>query len=718
MSNSSTSIANALRNNRDALGLALIESLAGWSKYSDELADLSKRSEFAQRETIAFVDYLAAYFSHGDSTYRDLYLGEKLKQCYDQNDSLDEAIARRRQITTSDLHSFIEITGPELDAGASKALADELHSIRELLTHPGEKICHVLLVGDCLFIDLLGFLSVPLMKVGIQLVPTFVTSKLTSQRHRELRQVENKEFDLVFYSPLTYSFHIEFSQLQFLKAASRLPRHARALADSAKTDIKSTLHVLKNLFGCPIFVHNSVNLRRHDGTWREQAKTFLTRPMRAVAGRAINTWLQVYLDGINSNSHRLFLLDETAALKTASEHRLSRYFYNNGLQHPAYFSRALAPIYEDIIVAQTILAKKKVIICDLDNTLWRGTIGDGPVAHFRDRQITLLTLRKKGILLGICSKNDRKNIHWAGGTLSEADFVCEQINWDSKSANIRRIAQTLNLKTKDFIFIDDRPDERALVKASISDITALDAESPSTWSQLALLASILDESEGDRTLAYKQREERERFLKENSHAIDTETIADDSEALAKLRLQLTIRLASRNELKRVSELINRTNQFNMCGTRTSLQEVTGWHESKRHTILVAEACDKFGSMGTISIAIVEETARGVEIIAFVLSCRVFGYGMENALLSYIKQWRPAASIYGHFKETPYNEPCRRTYSNNGFSWEGSEWVLRERATVPEFKWLTVKASRVETPRHIALIADDEPALVQPSANGH
>jgi FkbH-like protein len=690
MSNTSKTIADALRHSRDALGIALTESLTGWDKYSEGLADPSNRREFAQRETVVFVDYLAAYFDHGDPTYRDLYLGEKLKQCYDPHDNLDAAIARRRHITTLDTQLLVEIAGCKLDATASKALADELFSIQDVLTRKGEKSCRVLLVGDCLFLDLIGFLAVPLMKAGIQLIPTFVTSKLIGQQHRELRQVENHGFDLVFYSPLTYEFHVEFSQLQFLKTASRPPNQIKLLVDKAKTDIKSTLQILRGLFDCPVFVHNTANLRRHDGSWREQAKTFLTRPMRAWGRRAINAWLPVYLEGLNSGSHRLSLIDETIVLKTSSERRLSGYFYKNGLQHPAHFSRALAPIYEDVIVAQTTLTKKKVIICDLDNTLWSGTIGEGAVAHLRDRQNTLLTLRKKGILLAICSKNDPKNVHWHDGVLSEDDFVCQQINWDSKSENIRRIAKKLNLKTKDFIFIDDRPDERALAKDSISDITALDAESPSTWSQLSILASLLDESDGDRTLAYKQREEREQFLKQSSYAPDKDGIADDSEALTKLGLQLTIRVANGNELKRVFELINRTNQFNMCGTRTSPKEVTGWHQSERHVILVAEASDKFGSMGTISIAVLEETARGVEIIAFVLSCRVFGYGMETALLEYIKQWRPNATIYGHFKETPYNGPCRRTYPDNGFSWEGSEWVLRERATAARLEWLTVK----------------------------
>jgi FkbH-like protein len=548
----------------------------------------------------------------------------------------------------------------------------------------------VLLVGDCLFVDLLGFLAVPLMKAGIQLIPTFVTSKLISQQQRDIAEQQTKEFDLVFYSPLTYAFNIGFSQFQSPKMTLTTPIAVTTIVDAAKSDIKTTLHSLQRLFHCPIFVHNSANLRRHDGTFRDQLKTLVTRPVRAFARRQINSWLAAYLDGLNANSQRFNLIDEATLLKTGSEHRLSGYFYHNELQHPAQFGRAISPLYEQAIFVQTVLAKKKVIICDLDNTLWNGVIGDGAVSHWTERQSTLLKLRKKGLLLAICSKNDAKNVHWRGGTLSEDDFVCQQINWDSKSGNIRRISQILNLKTKDFIFIDDRPDERELVKAAMPEITVLDADEPATWSQLELLATVLSENpEGDRTLAYKQRAERERFLNEHSQSTNDKSNTDDSEALGKLQLELSIRRAERKELARVAELINRTNQFNMCGTRTSLQEVMRWHESNSHTIWVLEARDRFGSMGTISIAVVENTDRGTEIPAFVLSCRVFGYGMEDALINLVKRSRPGAPIFGHFKATPHNEPCRNTYPRNGFSWEHSEWVFRGGDSLPDAAWLTV-----------------------------
>src|SRR4051812_15295899 len=91
-------VAGILRSNRDQLGIALINSLIGWNKYESEISDPATRQEFAQRETVAQVDYLSAYFATGNQAFRDLYIGEKLKQCFDPNDNLDEAIARRERI--------------------------------------------------------------------------------------------------------------------------------------------------------------------------------------------------------------------------------------------------------------------------------------------------------------------------------------------------------------------------------------------------------------------------------------------------------------------------------------------------------------------------------------------------------------------------------------------------------------------------------------------
>ncbi len=236
-----------------------------------------------------------------------------------------------------------------------------------------------------------------------------------------------------------------------------------------------------------------------------------------------------------------------------------------------------------------------------------------------------------------------------------------------------------------------------MVAEILPEVGTLDAESGDVWRRLALLAELLPEQdEMDRTLAYKQREQRQSFLE------DPETAAaEQRELFRRMQLTVTIRLAQAKELKRVAELINRTNQFNMCGTRTTLRETTEWHESPRHSIFVVEAGDRFGSMGVVSVAVVAETEKGFEIPVFVLSCRVFGYGVERALVNHVLRMAAEAgggaglrSVVGLFTETPYNEPCRRAYPDAGFVWEENVWVHRGGEAVEDPDWLRIEAPQL------------------------
>ena len=165
---------------------------------------------------------------------------------------------------------------------------------------------------------------------------------------------------------------------------------------------------------------------------------------------------------------------------------------------------------------------------DLDDTLWRGVIGEGTVEHYSDRQQILKALKRKGLLLAINSKNDPRNVRWDGTVLEFDDFVAAEINWDSKLTNIRRIASRLNLKIKDLLFIDDRADEREMISSALPEILSLDAESPLVWSRLDLLSRLLPEQQdGDRTLMYKQREQRERFLEADDRTAITMNRSQD-----------------------------------------------------------------------------------------------------------------------------------------------------------------------------------------------
>jgi FkbH-like protein len=688
-------LAKILRSRRWQLGEALLASIADWDKYSRQVqAGAEARREFVRLEMLCFVDYLATYIERGDTNYRDLYIGEKLKQCYEPTDSAENFFDRKKRITESDRAIFIAELRALVSPTQLDRLTETLDCIHRIVTDPGRMRARVLFVGDCLHLDVVSFLVAPLLTLGITLEPTFATSKNPIELERFLRDLDGRVFDLVFFSPFSYEFHAEYSELLFMRTALAGRSRVNAIVESAQADTLNILRTLGYLFEAPIMVHNSANIRRHSRTLPERAKNLATFRARSVARDAMNTWLPNQLEDFNSRSFgHYLLLDEAALLQQNSEYELGVYFSYSELNHPAHLGRIVSGLYQDAIIAKMLLANKKVIVCDLDNTLWKGVIGEGGVSHFRDRQKILKSLRDRGMLLAVSSKNDPRNVNWNGGELNEDDFVTAQINWDSKVLQLRRIADDLNLKLKDFLFVDDRADERAAIAAMIPEVETLDAESPDVWRRLALLAKLLPEQdEIDRTLAYKQRAQREGFLADRERLEDKER-----EFFRGLKLTLTIRSAEPRELKRVVELINRTNQFNLCGSRTTLKEVTGWHRSQNHSILLVEATDKFGNMGIVSVAVTIQTFERVEIPVFVLSCRVFGYGVEKALLNFIRRSAGhrdggiGKPVFGLYLETAYNEPCRNSYPESGFVWEEGRWIYRSGPDVEDPDWLTVEA---------------------------
>lgn len=322
--------------------------------------------------------------------------------------------------------------------------------------------------------------------------------------------MSDRKFSLIFFSPFTYENSPEYARLMDWRKATLGISKIQAMVDSAVDGTLATVELLSELFECNIVVHNSSNIRRHDSTLGEKAKTLATRRARSLARNLVNKRLADYVQQRNAATFdHVFILDETAFLERHGEFELGRMFYDSDLQHPAAMGKWLATEYRDILLIHARLLKKKLVVCDLDNTLWKGVIGEGSVEHYVDRQRILKKLIAKGIVLAINSKNDPKNVKWEGSVLSADDFVCSQINWESKVGNLKKIAQYLNLKSKDFVFIDDRADELGMVNDAMPEILTLNATHERSWRLLDLWSQYLSaQGETDRTQFYKQKEQR------------------------------------------------------------------------------------------------------------------------------------------------------------------------------------------------------------------
>ncbi|WP_445193142.1 HAD-IIIC family phosphatase [Sphingomonas sp. Tas61C01] len=675
----------SLRAQRAEIAASLAALVGGWPKYATSYA--ADPAGFAATEYHALVDYLARAVEGDDETYLSLYIGEKAKQFHDPASPAEARKAREAELLAGERGVFLR----SVDDAARPFVDAAFDRVDNALT--GEAVAEVkaLFVGDCLFLDVISFLTAPALADGIRIVPTFVTSHDARDIKAQVSALADERFDVVFFSPFTYAFLGSYEALHRPRVL-RNPADAFATVDRAVAEGVDTFDVIADLFDCPIVAHLPAPLLRSEGTLRERMAAASTAPLRHRATRRLAAAIKSRAEQRNERGQVIYTLDEHAVIGKHGMAEAGRFLFRSDLQHPAVFGALLASSYRDIVMVVGRLLKRKLIASDLDNTLWSGVIGEGlGVTHHRDRHDALARLKARGIVLTINSKNDPVKAKWApeAGLLDFDDFVSRQINWDPKPLNMRRIAEHLNLKVKDFVFIDDRADERAQVAEELPTVLSLDALDARTWRLMSLWADLLPAKAGaDRTDFYRQRDSRQAFI-----ASEVEADASEREAtLTKLGLTLTIREAAPADVDRATDLINRTNQFNMTGARVTKREIAALAEGDDSWVLIADAADRFGAMGTISVLVLKRGPDGLGVLYFVLSCRVFGYGMEFALLEHARRLTGAGeALSGLLVKTDFNQPCQGVYAEAGFDQHDDRWVLpraieREIAVKP---WLTV-----------------------------
>jgi len=680
-----------LRANATQIAEGVAQAFEHMPKWQAEMQNYQgTRTDYLALQFQVFADYATEYFELGDVTFLHLFIGEMVKALYVPDVDAQRAQDETRHVLTALRTRLEAVLAKALSTKSWSRFSGFLDDVTRILTASSDNVQRVLLVGDCLFLDIVPFIVADLLDVGIRLVPDYATSKNPALLRDELRVFSAKKFDLIFFSPFSYEFSLEYNQLLDWKNAMMGEAAVGELVQRAWDDTRGTIDLLADLFDCPIHIHNSATVVREESASKRLVKAKATARNRASARSRIDALLRAYIRNKNSESyHHLFMFDELRLVEGIGEIKAGAFFYKTALQHPAVLGQVLGLHYVDLIYVNARLLKRKVVVCDLDNTLWEGVIGEAPVAHYQERQRALKSLKSKGVVLAINSKNDPANVHWRQGTLNDEDFVCSAISWEPKVHGMQRIQGALNLKIKDYIFIDDREDERELMRLSYPETLCLDAADERTWKRIALWEQLLeDDPDMDRTLMYKQREARKSFIQ-----ADISSPEERAQLFRSLDLRLSIQRAQSDDLKRVSELINRTNQFNLEGSRTTFREVSAWHESPDHLILLGQTGDRFGDMGTTCVAVVAFNASEIHIVAFVLSCRVFGYGIEHGVMNHLKEiarQRGVQRIVGRYQATPQNAPCKDFLAINGFRLTEDVWSIDADAAPPSNPvWLTI-----------------------------
>ena len=385
--------------------------------------------------------------------------------------------------------------------------------LRTMVPAAAPQQVRLLFVGDCLLEDVELLINGQLTRQGLLAQAEFVLSKNPMEQVRQIRERGRERFDGVVYSPLSWEFDPEFGN--FLTPGLRSRRALMHDVESIWARVASTVRLLADTFEAPVYVHNTAAVVRASSEVRRVAKALVTYPQRALARRQFAQRIDALLADINASSfHHMVLVDERAAVRGLRDDlTLGRMPYYSAAVHPAELSAEAAGTLAAYVAASARFVGKKVVVCDLDNTLWDGAIGEGSgVRHQRRRQRTLQRLKQKGVLLAISSKNDPANVRWDSSVLTADDFVAAEISWNPKPAGIQKIQEALNLKVKDFVFIDDRSDERAMATGELPTLTAVDPCLEETWATFDAWATLLGNDEGDRTQLYRARAEREMAL--------------------------------------------------------------------------------------------------------------------------------------------------------------------------------------------------------------
>jgi FkbH-like protein len=311
-------------------------------------------------------------------------------------------------------------------------------------------------------------------------------------------------------------------------------------------------------------------------------------------------------------------------------------------------------IYYSYLLAKKISKKfyteKKVLVVDLDNTIWGGIIGDDKIKDIKignespqDRiyleiQLYLKMLKNNGIMLCIVSKNEEKIalnfLKNKKNILKINDFASYRINWQKKSLNIKLIQEELNIGMDSFVFMDDNPAERLEVKKSLPEVSVPDiGNDPENFLKILNEYNFFElekkttDEDTKRTIQYIKNKERDNYKKNFNNQFDF---------IKSLKTEITFHKLNNENLERVLQLTNKTNQFNFTTYRVSKKEILNYKRNKKK-ILIVSAQDIFGKYGIISVVYISFD-NFLNIDNWIMSCRVFGKKIESSIfLEIIKE---------------------------------------------------------------------------------
>ena len=335
-----------------------------------------------------------------------------------------------------------------------------------------------------------------------------------------------------------------------------------------------------------------------------------------------------------------------------------------------------------ILAAQRGLSRKCLVL-DLDDTLWGGVIGDDGIGGIRvgqgdpegeaflSFQRYVKALQMRGVILAVCSKNNEQTAREVfekhpDMILRLNDISCFVANWTDKATNLRSIAQQLNIGLDSLVFVDDNPAERSIIRQMVPEVAV-----PEVSADPIEFVDVLERHRYFQVATLGSEDfKRTEYYRTNAQRAEIQASTGELEDfLRSLEMTATIGPIQATTLERTTQLINKSNQFNLTTRRRSVAEVMTLAQSPDWVTVTVTLSDRFGDNGLISVVLGHVQQDVLEVDTWLMSCRVLKRGVERFLLNHLCEEaiaRKLKCIRGEYIPTARNDLVRNHYAELGF----------------------------------------------------
>ena len=363
-----------------------------------------------------------------------------------------------------------------------------------------------------------------------------------------------------------------------------------------------------------------------------------------------------------------------------------RYWYSAQFPFGSSASREIARRIVGIgVVLKT--PRAKVLVLDADNTLWGGIVGedgidgialgpDYPGVAYLEFQRRILDFQRRGLILALCSKNNPADVDQVlrdhpHQILRDSHFAARRVNWLPKAENLASLAKELNLGLDSFVFVDDSDHECAAIRHALPQVEVIQTPArpvdvPTCLDQVARLEVLTLTSEDVAKTELYAQERRRRELSENIG--QTDGVVGDY--LTRLGMKMRLHLNAESHLARLSQLTQKTNQFNLTTRRYDAQQLKAFIAADDWLVADFSLADAFGDSGVVGLALLRlGSPHRVELDTFLMSCRVIGREAEAAFLHALLRQLAAqgvVEVVADYVATAKNEIARSFLADQGF----------------------------------------------------